>query len=324
MDLSTTYMGQKLKNPVIVGSCGLTNTPEKVKACADAGAGAVVLKSIFEEQIESELGSLSQEGNWYPEAADYIGSYGMENMVSKYLDLLENSRSITDIPVVPSIHCFGRGNWIKFAGKLEDAGASAIELNAFVLPSDPRRTGRENERIILDIIRDVKSQVSIPVAVKIGPYFSSISGFVQELDNYGVDALVIFNRFFRINFDVETLKIISGSNLSSPEETEPVLRWVSLLSPVTKCDIAAATGIHDGEAVIKHLLAGANAVQVSSTLYRNGIGVLSDINGFISEWMRRHSYGKIEDFSGRLSQENSKNPAEYLRVQFMKLSVNLK
>jgi len=323
MDFSTVYMNLKLRNPIIVGSCGLTGTPDKVKACADAGAGAVVLKSIFEEQIESELGKMSSEESWYPEAMDYISSYGMQNAIAGYLKLLEDSTK-TDIPVIPSIHCFGKGNWIEFAGKLESAGASAIELNTFILPSDPRRTGRDNEKIILDIVSDIKSRISIPVSVKIGSYFSSISRFVKELDDCGIDGIVLFNRFFRINFDIENLKIVDGSFFSSPQETEPVLRWVSLLSPSTSCDITASTGIHDGEAVIKQLLAGANAVQVCSTLYKNGLGVLSDIHGFLADWMRRHNYSSIDDFRGRLSQKSSSNPAEYQRVQFMKASVNSK
>ncbi len=321
MNLSTVYMSMKLRNPVIVGSCGLTSTPEKVKNCADAGAGAVILKSIFEEQIEAELGSLSESGNWYPEASDYINSYGMQGAVSKYLTLLENSRKLTDIPVIPSIHCFGKGNWIEYARKLENAGASAIELNAFILPSDPRKKGRENENTILDIVSDIKSQTSIPISVKIGRYFSSLSCFVKELDDCGVDGIILFNRFNRIDFDIEKLEVVGGTAFSTPGEMESVLRWISMLSPVTMCDIAATTGAHDGEAVIKFLLAGANAVQISSTLYKNGMGVIAEIHGFIADWMRRHNYNSIEDFQGKLSQNKTKNPAEYQRVQFMKTSV---
>ena len=321
MNLSTVYMSLNLRNPIIVGSCGLTGTPEKVKACADAGAGAVVLKSIFEEQIESDLGSMTDQSVWYPEAADYINSYGMQNAVSNYMELLEKSRNTTDIPIIPSIHCFGKGNWMDFAKQLENAGASALELNTFILPSDPRRTGRENENVILDIVSDIKSQISIPVAVKIGSYFSSISAFASELDGCGVDSIVLFNRFFRIDFDIENLEVVNGSMLSTPDETEDILRWVSMISPVTNCDIAATTGIHDGEAVVKQLLAGANAVQICSTLYKNGLGVMAEMHGFMADWMRRHNYNSIEDFRERLSQRNSGNPAEFQRVQFMKASV---
>lgn len=320
MDLSTVYMSLKLRNPVIVGSSGLTGSVDKVKRCSEAGAGAIVLKSVFEEQIEAELGHLTAE-RWYPEASDYISNYGMQNAVNGYLGLLEESRQATDIPVIPSIHCFGTGKWVEFARQLESAGASGIELNAFILPSDPRRTGRENENVILDIVSDIKSQVSVPVAVKIGSHFSSVSGFVKELDGTGVDAVVVFNRFFSIDFDIDNLKVKDGTKFSSPEETQSVLRWVSLLSPLTSCDICSTTGIHNGAAVVKHLLAGANAVQVSSALYTDGLKVLSEMHGFLAEWMRNHNYNCIDDFRGRLSASRTGNPAEFRRVQFMKASV---
>ncbi len=320
MDLSTVYMSMKLRNPVIAASCGLTGTVDSVKACADAGVGAVVLKSIFEEQIEGELGHMASE-SWYPEAADYISSYGMQNALGTYLKLLEGSRNSTDIPVIPSIHCFGTGKWTEWASQLERAGASAIELNAFILPSDPRRTGRENENIILDIVSDIKSRVSIPVAVKIGSHFSSVSGFVKELDGTGTDAVVVFNRFFDIDFDTDSLRIKDGDQFSSPGETLGVLRWVSLLSPITSCDICATTGIHHGSDLVKHLLAGANAVQIASTMYRNGIGVISEMQGFLADWMRSHNFSSIEDFRGKLSSSKSGNPAEHRRVQFMRASV---
>jgi len=320
MDLSTIYMSLKLRNPLIVGSSGLTGSVEKVKECAHAGAGAVVLKSIFEEQIEAELGHMS-DSSWYPEAADYITSYGMQNAIGEYLNLLEESRSAVDIPVIPSVHCFGTGKWMEYARRLENAGASGIELNAFILPSDPRRTGRENENVILDIVTDMKSQVTIPVSVKIGSHFSSISCFVKELDEVGVDAVILFNRFFSIDFDIEKQTVIEGTKFSTPDETQKILRWVSLLRPFLSCDICSTTGIHDGSAVVKHILAGANAVQVSSAIYTDGIGVLADMLGFLSDWMHRHGYGSIEDFRSRLSSGKNANPAELLRVQFMKKSV---
>ena len=321
MNLSTVYMGLKLRNPLVVGSSGLTGSVDKAKQCADAGAGALVLKSIFEEQIESDLGQIS-ENSWYPEAVNYINAYGSDNAVSEYLKLLEETRRAVDIPVIPSIHCFGKGDWTGYAKKLESSGASGIELNAFILSSDPRRRGRDNENTILDIVTDIKSQVSIPVGVKIGPHFSSISAFAQELDGgTGVDALVLFNRFFRIDFDIENLKVKDGTHFSTPDETEEVLRWVSIISPITACDICSTTGVHDGEAVIKHILAGSQAVQICSALYKSGFGIMSVMLGFMADWMRRHNYNTIEDFRERLSQRNSGNPAEFERVQFMKTSV---
>jgi dihydroorotate dehydrogenase (fumarate) len=320
MDTSTVYMNLMLRNPLIVGSSGLTGSVEKVKECAQAGAGAVVLKSIFEEQIEAELGNMSDK-SWYPEAADYITSYGMQNAIGEYLTLLEGSRRAVDIPIIPSIHCFGTGKWMEYSRQLENAGASGIELNAFILPSDPRRTGRENENVILDIVTDIKSQVNIPVSVKIGSHFSSISCFVKELDDVGVDAVVLFNRFFSIDFDIEKLLVVEGTRFSTPGETENVLRWISLLRPFISCDMCSTTGIHDGSAVVKHLLAGANAVQISSAIYTDGMGVLTGMLSFLTDWMNRHGYNGIEDFRSKLSSGKNANPAEMLRVQFMKKSV---
>jgi len=318
LNTSTIYMGMKLRNPLIVGSSGLSSTPEKVKACSDAGAGAVVLKSIFEEQIEKDLGNMSGS-SWYPEAADYIGRYGMDNAVSRYLELLKGSAGMVDIPVIPSIHCFGSGKWVDFAARLEDAGAPALELNAFILPSDPRKTGRENEQALLDIISHIKKVVSIPVAVKVGSHFSSLPTFARELENAGADALVVFNRFYSLDLDIEKLEVIPGANFSSPQEAQTVMRWISILKPLLNCDLAATTGVHDGPGLVKQLLAGARAVQISSTLYRNGLGTIGTMLAFLVDWMKRHGHASVDSFIGSMAATS--NPAEFLRVQFMKVSV---
>ena len=318
MNTSTIYMGMRLRNPVIVASSGLTSTPEKVKACADAGAGAVVLKSIFEEQLEAEMGIMS-EGAWYPEAADYIGRYGMENAVSAYLELYRASAGMVGIPVIPSIHCFGSGKWVEFAARLQDAGAPAVELNAFILPSDPRKTGRRNEEALLDILTDIKKVISIPVAVKLGSYFSSLPTFAGEMESAGADALVLFNRFYMVDFDIEEMQVVPGTNRSSPREAQMVTRWISILYPMLKCDLASTTGVHDGPGVVKQLLAGARAVQVCSVLYENGLKTIGEMLGFLSDWMKRHGHSSIDDFLGKMAATD--NPAEFLRVQFMKVSV---
>ncbi len=318
MNTSTIYMGMRLRNPVIVASSGLTSTPEKVRACADAGAGAVVLKSIFEEQIERDLGMMSG-ASWYPEAADYIGRYGMDDAVRHYLGLFTESSGQVDIPVIPSIHCFGSGKWVEFAARLEDAGAPAIELNAFILPSDPRKTGRENEQVLLDILTGIKKFVSIPVAVKIGSHFSSLPTFARELEGAGASALVVFNRFYMLDIDIDRMEIIPGTNFSSPHEVQMVTRWISILHPILKCDLAATTGVHDGAGLVKQILAGARAVQVSSTLYKNGLGTIGAMLSFLLDWMKRHGHSSIDSFVGQMAATS--NPAEFLRVQFMKVSV---
>lgn len=325
-DLSTTYMGLKLKNPVIVSSCGLTGKMATLKACADAGAGAVVLKSIFEEQIQAEVAGLMQQSEhalMHPEAADYINRYGRQDAVDAYLKLIREAKRELGIPVIASVHCVSAGTWIEFASKFEEAGADGLELNVFVLPSDPRLGGNENEKIYFDIAKAVKNQAKIPVALKIGSYFSGLSKTVLSLSRSGVDALVLFNRFFNVDFDIEKMELVPAPYISTPEEIVLPLRWISILSGEAGCNLAATTGVHTGADVVKQLLAGATAVQVCSTLYRNGVDHLAKILGGTTDWMERHRYEKIDQFRGKMSQEESKNPAAYLRVQFMKASVGV-
>jgi len=319
-------MGLNLKNPVIVSSCGLTGKMATLKSCADAGAGAVVLKSIFEEQIQAEVDGLMKESEptlGHPEAADYISRYGRQDAVNGYLKLIREAKQDLGIPVIASVHCVTAGTWIEFASKVEEAGADALELNVFVLPSDPRHDGSANEQIYFDIAKAVKKQVKIPVALKIGSYFSGLSKTVLNLSRSGIDALVLFNRFFNIDFDIEKMELVPAPYISTPEEIVLPLRWISILSGEAGCDLAATTGVHSGADVVKQLLAGATAVQVCSALYKNGVDHLAKLLGETTEWMDRHRYESIDQFRGKMSQEESKNPAAYLRVQFMKASVGL-
>jgi dihydroorotate dehydrogenase (fumarate) len=325
-DLSTTYMGLTLRNPVIVGSSGLTRSAENARKADAAGAGAIVLKSIFEEQIERQVAGLlsaSAPALWHPEAAEYINLYGRENAVVEYLDLIGQAKDSVSVPVIGSIHCVSAGAWTEFARRVEEAGADALELNVFVLPSDPRRSGVENEKVYFDIANAVTSKVSIPVALKIGPYFSGLTHMIKKLSQTRISALVLFNRFYRLDFDIEHFKIVPASHLSSPGETELPLRWISILSGEVDCDLAATTGVHDGDTVVKHVLAGAKAVQVCSALYKNGLDHIGTMLGQVTDWMNRHRYDSIEAFRGRMSQAQSGNPAAYERVQFMRASVGI-
>ena len=325
-DLSTSYVGLDLKNPIIVGSCGLTRTIEGVKRCAKAGAAAVVLKSIFEEQITAEVKQLvkeSEESLWHPEASEYITSYGKENAVSGYLELIRQAKQEVEIPVIASVHCVTAGAWTEFVSRVEQAGADAIELNAFVMPSDPRRSGRDNEQFYFEVVDAVKGKVSIPLSIKLGFFFSSLMQTLVELSETKLDGLVLFNRFYSPDFDIEKLELVPSRIVSSPQEYVRTLRWVSILSGLTDCDIAASTGIHDGKTAIKQLLAGADAVQAVSALYQNGLDRIGEMLEEITAWMERLKFGSIADFKGKLSQEASANPAEYVRVQFMKHSVGI-
>jgi dihydroorotate dehydrogenase (fumarate) len=325
-DLSTRYLGLKLANPIIVGSSGLTKSVEGVKRCADAGAAAVVLKSIFEEQIAAEVDQLvdqSQGSLWHPEAAEYITNYGKETSVAAYLDLIARAKQAVSIPVIASVHCATAGAWTEFVKRVQDAGADAIELNAFVMPSDPRRDGRHNEQFYFDVVGAVKDRVSIPLSIKLGFFFSSLVQTLTELSRTALDGMVLFNRFYSPDIDIEKLALTPSRIVSSPEEYVRTLRWVSILAGRTDCDIAAATGIHDGKTVVKQLLAGADAVQVVSTLYRNGLGHLQPMLDQLTDWMQRSHFASIADFHGKLAQSASTNPAEYVRVQFMKHSVGI-
>jgi len=319
-------MGLELDNPIIVSSSGLTSSVDGVRRCAEAGAGAVVLKSIFEEQIAAEVDGLVRAGAgeaWHPEAEEYITRYGREDAVRAYLELIAAAKREVSIPVIASIHCVSAGAWTDFARRAEQAGADGLELNVFVLPSDPRRDGAANEQVCFDVAREVKRKVSIPVSLKIGSHFSALAQTVVKLSRTGLAGLVLFNRFFRIDFDIENLSLVPAEIFSTPEETVVPLRWISILSGQVGCDLAAATGIHDGAAVVKHLLAGAAAVQVCSALYRHDPEYLQVMLGQVRGWMERHEFSTLREFRGRMSSKASDNPAAYERVQFMKATAGI-
>jgi dihydroorotate dehydrogenase (fumarate) len=320
-DLRTKYLGLELRNPVIVGSCGLTNSIEKIIDIEKAGAGAVVLKSLFEEQITFQAErTLSQtEANYsYPEARDYISNYSKENDISNYLKLIKDCKSNISIPVIASINCVSAAEWTSFARKMQDAGADAIELNIFVLPSDPKKVPDQNEQVYFDITQAIMKEVTIPVSVKTSYYFSGLAKTMLKLSWTGIKGVVLFNRFFSPDIDIEKFEVTSANVFSSPEELSISLRWVAMLSDRLHCDIAASTGVHSGAQVVKQLLAGAKAVQVASAVYKNGTPVITDMIHFLEEWMTRHQFGKTSDFIGKMSFKEAENPAAYERVQFMK------
>jgi len=348
-DLTTTYMGLSLPNPLVVASSSLSGSVEGVKRCAEAGAGAVVLKSLFEEQISHETGQLSQYAEYasHYEASQYLQGYGMELGPREYLKLVEDSRKAVDIPVIASLNCFTTERWADYARKLEAAGASAIELNVGLMPNETDQEGTAIEQRYFRILHDVKSRVEIPVAMKVGPYFSSFANFAEKLcrdraegPDYtvgwcgpgkssgeivwrGADALVLFNRFYQLDIDVEKMKLVAGNPYSTSAEIHTSLRWISLLAGKINCDLAATTGVHNGRDVIKQLLAGAQVVQLCSTLYKNGNEQIGQILEEIRDWMARHQFERLDDFRGRLSQARSSNPRGHERLQYIKLFVGI-
>ena len=321
-DLRTRYMGLSLRNPIIVGSSGLTNSVDKIKELEKMGAGAVVLKSLFEEQIRFQINhSVTQSESIYsyPEAEDYIGNYTKESNVSEYLDLIRKCKSSVSIPIIASVNCVSSIEWTNFAQKIQEAGADALELNIFILPSDPKRNSEQNEQVYFDIAMAIIKQISIPVALKISYYFSSLTNTALKLSWTGIKGMVLFNRFYSPDIDIDKFEVTSSHVLSSPDEISTSLRWVAMLSDRLHCDISASTGVHNGEGVIKQLLAGATAIEVVSAIYKHGYPVISEIINDISKWMDEKGYKTIDSFRGKMNQQGIANPAEFERVQFMRL-----
>ena len=337
-NLQTSYLGLKLRNPLIAGSCGITNSVSKIKELASKGIGAVVIKSLFEEQIniEAENTIRSEEGLVktftqatdklfgkriydYDEAYSYIFDYAKTNTLDKYLVFLSEVKNSVDIPVIASVNCISNQDWHSFVKKIQDTRVDALELNIYILPSDWRRSGEDNEKIYFDIIRGVRNFVDMPVAVKTGYYFSSIVQSVRKLSESGIKGLVLFNRPYNTDFDINTISLSHGPIFSTSDEYVHTLRWISILSGHVKCDLSASTGVHDYKAFVKLLLAGATTVQIASALYKKGLDVIPEILKNTSDWMKEHKYESVDSFRGKLSQKNLKNPAAVERVQFMKL-----
>jgi dihydroorotate dehydrogenase (fumarate) len=320
-NLKTKYMGLELSSPIIAGSCGLTNSIENIMELEKAGAGAVVLKSLFEEEIQIEMSKnlkeMNRPGTIYPEIFDFYDLDTVEDSVSKYLSLIREAKSLTKIPIIASINCVSANEWTSFAKRIQEAGADALELNVFVMPSDTNRTAADNEKVYFDVIEKVKKEVTIPVALKISYYFSNLAQFITKLSGTGADALVLFNRFYSPDFDIEKLKVIPASLYSTPNDLPVSLRWVAIMSGRVQCDIASSTGVFDGKSVVKQLLAGANAVQVASALYKHGLNHIKGMLTELNAWMEDNGYETIDDFRGRMSQEKSVNPAVFERAQFM-------
>lgn len=321
MDLSTKYLGLELKNPVIVGSSGLTDSAKKIADLEKFGAGAVVLKSIFEEEITMEYEKVLAEeapSRYKDDYLDYFDYKIKEQNITNYIKLIADAKKAVKIPIIASINCNSSHEWTYFATKIEEAGADALELNIFVLPSTLDKSIEDIDHVYLEIINNVKNIIKIPLSIKISYYFSNLGRAIKVLSKTGVDGIVLFNRFYSPDIDLDKMEIISTNVLSTPQELSTSLRWIGIMANRIKCDLAASTGVHDGKAVIKQLLAGADAVQMVSCLYQNGPEYLKTVIQEIEEWMTEKGFESVDDFRGKLSQEQFVNPTLYERVQFMK------
>lgn len=316
--LKTNYLGLSLKSPLIVGSSRLTSTVGHLRKAEDNGAGAVVLKSLFEEQILHHISTIPSSMA-YPEADEYISYYTRSHSVEEYLDLIKSAKKDLTIPVIPSINCFSPKGWTDFARNIEDAGADAIEINMFFLPGNRKMSSEDSENVYFELIENLKASVSIPVAIKIGYRFSNILYMVDQFYMRGVEGVVMFNRFYEPDIDVNRMEIVPAPVFSNEGDRRYVLRWVAMTSAQDiEIDISASTGVHNGDDAIRYLLAGAETVQLCSVLYKEGFGVLKQINEHILQWMKQKGFNSLDDFRGKLNWANYNKPTVFERTQFMK------
>jgi dihydroorotate dehydrogenase (fumarate) len=319
-NISTRFFGLELKSPVIAASCSMTGQAEQILKLAEAGAGAVVLKSIFEEEIYHELQeelSLRSDLTSDPEYLDYFDYVIKDENIRKYLQLIGEVKSKTSVPIVASINCVSSSDWVLFARKIEEAGADALELNMFITPSDASVSAESNENFYIETIHKVLQAVEIPVSIKISHFFSNLCGMVKKLDTSGVSGITIFNRFYNPDIDIHTQTIVVADVLSLPNDYLFPLKWTGILAGQIKTDLAATSGIHSAETALKFLLAGASAVQVASVLYRKGPSIITEMNKEISDWMDLQGFKTIMEFQGSLSLAATSAQA-WERSQFMK------
>jgi len=323
MDLSTTYMGLKLKNPLVPSASPLTANVESITKLAEAGAGAVVLHSLFEEQIrheQEELVYYTTQGteayaemlSFFPEPDDY------RRGPDEYLDLIGKAKRAVDIPVIASLNGSTVGGWTDYAHKMQQAGADALELNVYYVASDLKQSGEAVEQLYLDILKAVKKAVKIPVAMKLSPYFSSAANMATKLDQAGANGLVLFNRFFQPDINLDSLEVVPDLVLSSPFELRLPMRWIAVLHGRIKASLAATSGVSNGRDVIKCMMAGADITQMCSVLLRKGAGEIGTILRDMEAWMEQHEYESIQQMKGSLSQKSCPDPAAFERANYMK------
>ena len=316
--METNYLGLKLRNPLIVSSSGLSSTIDKIRKIEENGAGAVVLKSLFEEQINYDALTLAK-GTDYPEAMDYVNYYIKNNSVENYLKLIRQAKEEVSIPVFASINCVSSSQWMEFAKKIEEAGADGLEVNVFILPTDKNARGDKYEDIYYKLAENLNKTITIPYVFKLGSQFTNLVGFVERLNSLDVPGVVMFNRFYEPDIDTDHRLVNSAEVFIYHSDIRQSLRWVGIISSkVQRIHIAASTGIHDGNAAIKQLLAGAEAVQICSTIYKNGFVQIQNILDEMKEWMNEHQFDQVEDFRGKLSYNKIENPMIYERSQFMR------
>jgi len=324
MDTRTTYLGMELKHPIMPSASPLSRSTDTIRRLEDNGASAVVMHSLFEEQITLESEQLdhylsyftdafAEALSWYPEQQDY--NVGPE----EYLENVRKAKDAVDIPVIGSLNGISTGGWIQYAAGIEEAGADALELNVYYIPTDPEMSGTEVERLVVDVLSAVKENVTIPVAVKLGPYFSAFAHLAQALAREGADGLVLFNRFYQPDFDLEAFEVMPSLQYSTSAGLRLPLRWVAILYGRLPADLAITSGVHNHIDVLKGLMAGARVTMLASELLQNGVGRIQAILDDMVVWMEEHEYESVAQMQGSMSQERSADPAAFERANYMKV-----
>lgn len=324
MNLTTRYLGLKLKNPIVASSSPLSHSIEGIRALEDAGASAVVMYSLFEEQITFDSlyvdHYLRSNTNSYAESLSYFPEMDRYNVwPDEYLNLIREAKAAVDIPIIGSLNGVSIGGWTNYASLIEDAGADALELNVYYVPTSLEITGREVEDMYIDMLRQVRRSVTIPVAIKLSPFFSSIANLSQRLVDHGASGLVFFNRFYQPDLDIENLEVTPRLVLSNPNELRLPLRWVAILYGRLFTDFAITTGIHSAQDVLKGLMAGANVTMMASELLQNGVGRIEEVLKAMVGWMTEHEYESVEQMIGSMSQQSCAEPAAFERANYMKV-----
>jgi dihydroorotate dehydrogenase (fumarate) len=323
-DLSTHYMGLTLKNPLVASSSPLTESPDNLRRMEDMGIAAVVLPSLFEEQLALES-SLLDEDLWrgtevFPEATSYLPDLSNYNTgPDGYLELIHRSKRSVAIPVIASLNGVTPGGWVRYAKHIEQAGADALELNIYSLETDPLKSGADVEESYCELVHQVKTSVRIPVALKLSPYFSSIPYMAKRLDRAGADALVLFNRFYQPDFDIEDMEVVPRLYLSQPDELLPRLHWVAIIYSHVKASLAITGGVHSAMDILKSVMAGANAAMMTSALLENGIRYIHRVLADLHQWMEEHEYESIKQMVGSMSHRSVPDPAAFGRGNYMKV-----
>lgn len=323
IDLTTTYLGLKLRSPLVASASPLSRDVDGISRLEDAGASAVVLYSLFEEQLHQEEAELEYHLNagaesfaeslsYFPQPSEF--QTGPEG----YLNHIRKAKSASNIPIIASLNGSTLGGWTKFAGEIERAGADAIECNIYYIPTDPKLTAEDIEKNYVEIVRAVKSTITIPVAVKLSPFFSNMANMAQRLDAAGADALVLFNRFYQPDIDLEELELRPNVLLSTPQALRLPLTWIGILFGRVKANLAATGGVHGAEDVIKLLMVGANVTMLCSSLMRHGVNHLRHIERELREWMEEHEYESVAQMQGSMSQLRCPDPGAFERAQYMR------